>query len=218
MNLFKKIFGIKDSINLTSFNNDKIPLNAEIVYESQVPEYCSIGNLIFEKKFDEAIVMGNKLLKKNPKSSGVHVNLMDAYFKIRNENPLFFDKSIEHARLAMLYGHNTGYVQERLVINLEKSGKINQAIQVCNIVLLDEFQFSSHGCGNKEEFTKRKEKLTKKLSKSKDSEDSFLFRDNEISLLIKHIQIENKRILEQEIEQEKRMKILQKEFTKRINF
>lgn len=177
-------------INISSVNKDKIPSNAEIIYESEIPEYCLIGNLIFAKKFHEAIELGKKLLEKTPNSDGVHVNLMDAYFKVRNENPIFLDKSIEHARLAMLYGHNTGYVQERLVINLEKLGKINQALQVCNIVLIDQFHFSTHGFGNKDDFTKRKEKLIKKLSKPTDNEDRVLFTDEEISFLIEQIRIE----------------------------
>lgn len=222
MNLLEKLFGKKSDkpkdftqkqeimINISSVNKDSIPSNAEIIYESKVPEYCSIGNLIFEKKFHEAIEIGNKLLTRTPHSSGVHVNLMDAYFKIRNENPLFYAKSVEHARLAMLYGHNTGYVQERLAINLEKLGKINQAIQICNIVLLDQFHFSSHGCGNKEEFAKRKEKLINKLSKTADNQESILFSDNEISLIIEQIRIEDERIKKQKDEYEKRMKRLKK--------
>ena len=46
-------------------------------------------------KYKEAIELGKKLLVETPKSAGVHVNLMDAYFKARNENPTFYDKHIE---------------------------------------------------------------------------------------------------------------------------
>jgi len=223
MSIFEKIFGYSSDkskdfsekkevmINISSVNKDKIPSNAEIIYESEIPEYCSIGNLIFEKKFHEAIELGRKLLEKTPYSARVHVNLMDAYFKVRNENPIFLDKSIEHARLAMLYGHNTGYVQERLVINLEKLGKINQSLQVCNIALMDQFHFSTHGCGNKDDFTKRKEKLIKKLSKSTDNEDSVLFTAGEISFLIEQIRMEDEKIKKEKIEHEKRMKQLEKD-------
>ena len=143
MSIFEKIFGKSSDksndnsekkevmINSSSIREVNIPSNSEIIYSSEIPEYCSIGNLIFEKRFHEAIELGKKLLEQTPYSPGVHVNLMDAYFKVRNENPIFIDKSIEHARLAMLYGHNTGYVQQRLVINLEKMGKLKQALQVC---------------------------------------------------------------------------------------
>ena len=223
MNIFEKLFGRSSDkskdffpknevmINISSVNKDKNPSNAEIIYESEIPEYCSIGNLIFEKKFHEAIELGNKLVKKTPHSAGVHVNLMDVYFKVRDENPIFYDKSVEHARLAMLYGHNTGYVQERLVINLEKLGKINQAIQVCNIVLLDQFHFSTHGGGSKEEFAKRKDKLINKLSKTSDNNESIIFTEKEILFLIEQIRIEDERIKKEKIEYEKRMKQFEKD-------
>ena len=38
-----------------------------------------LGNMIFEKKYQEAINLGLELLKKTPEDSGVHINLMDAY-------------------------------------------------------------------------------------------------------------------------------------------
>lgn len=204
MNFFKKIFrsdsereeiskGPHDKevmIGITSVIKVKLPEGAQIVAESKIPAFCMIGNLIFEKKYHEAIELGNKLLVQTPYSAGVHVNLMDAYFKVRNENPDFYDKSIEHARLAMLYGHNTGYVQERLVIGLEKQGKIYQALQVCNIVLLDRFQFSRHGCGTKEEFLKRKGKLLKNIKKAADKERDVLFTSDDVSKLLKRLEEE----------------------------
>lgn len=224
LNIFKRIFGINSDkakdfsekkevmINISSTTNDRISSNASIMYESKIPEYCSIGNLIFEKKFYEAIELGKKLLNETPYLVGVHVNLMDAYFKLRNENPSFLEKSTEHAKLAMLYGHNTGYVQERLVINLEKLGKINQAIQVCNIVLMPQFHFSSHGCGNIDNFIQRKEKLINKLSKSNDNTDNELFTNAEITFLIEQICLEDERIEKERIEYEKRRKKFERDF------
>lgn len=222
MSIFEKLFGnnsnkSKDSsktkevmFNISSVTIDRVPSNSEIIYSSEIPEYCSIGNLIFEKRFHEAIELGKKLLEKTPYSPGVHVNLMDAYFKVRNENPFFLEKCIEHAKLAMLYGHNTGYVQERLAINLEKMGKINQSLQVCNIVLMDQFHFSTHGCGHKDDFSKRKDKLLNKLSKSIDSDAHVLFTNEEILFLIEQIRLEDERIKKEKIEYEKRMKRLEK--------
>lgn len=73
MNILDKIFGRKLGniskkqevmVKVSSINVDKIPANAEIISESEIPEYCSIGNLIFEKKFHEAIELGEKLIKK----------------------------------------------------------------------------------------------------------------------------------------------------------
>jgi tetratricopeptide (TPR) repeat protein len=174
-------------VGITSVIKDKLPGGAQVLAESKIPAFCIVGNLIFEKKYHEAIELGNKLLEQTPYSAGVHVNLMDAYFRIRNEDPHFFDKCLEHARLAMLYGHNTGYVQERLVISLEKQGKIYQAMQICDIVLLDKFKFSSHGCGKKDEFLKRKEKLQNKLEKALDNDGDFVFTNDEISEIIERL-------------------------------
>lgn len=218
MNLFKKIFGSSDRkdvmVGISSVIKDKLPETARIIVESQIPAFCIIGNLILEKKYHEAIDLGNKLLEKTPCSAGVHVNLMDAYFKARNEDRIFYDKSTEHARLAMLYGHNTGYVQKRLTINLEKIGKIYQAIQICNIVLLDKFHFSKHGCGTKEEFTKRKATLIKKTYQAIDKENDLIFTNVEISYLLEQIQLDEDREIQEQAEHEKRMKQFEKEIGK----
>ena len=199
MNFIKRIFGGNSRqkgvsgetlqekevmVGITSVIKDRLSEGTQIIAESKIPAFCIIGNLIFEKKYHEAIELGNKLLRQTPHSEGVHVNLMDAYFRVRNEIPAFYDKCIVHAKLAMLYGHNTGYVQERLAISLEKQGKINQAIQICNIILSDKFQFSSHGCGDKEEFKKRKERLFNKIDRAIDKEDDTLFTTDEISKIL----------------------------------
>lgn len=218
MNLFKKIFGSSDRkdvmVGISSVIKDKLPETARIIVESQIPAFCIIGNLISEKKYHEAIDLGNKLLEKTPCSAGVHVNLMDAYFKARNEDRIFYDKSTEHARLAMLYGHNTGYVQKRLTINLEKIGKIYQAIQICDIVLLDKFHFSKHGCGTKEEFAKRKATLIKKTDQAIDKENDLIFTNVEISYLLEQIQLDEEREIQEQAEHEKRMKQFEKEIGK----
>ena len=222
MNLFKKLFSNNSTpfessqekkevmVNISSVAKNKIPANAKIIAESQIPAYCSIGNLVYEKKYYEAIDLGKKLLDETPHSAGVHVNLMDAYFKVRDENPLFYDKSIEHARLAMLYGHNTGYVQKKLAIGLEKLNKIHQAIQICDIVLNGEFHFSSHGCGDKNEFVKRKEKLLKKVNNFAESEETKVFSTDEVSFIIEQIRLEEERIKQEKIERDKKMEQLRK--------
>ena len=161
-----------------------IPKNMTVVAQSEVPAWCNIGELVFEKRYDEAIQLGKKLLAQNPYSAGTHINLMDAYFKSRNENNDHFDMSTYHAKQAMICGHNTGYAQKRLVINLEKSGRIHQAIQLCDIILDDKFFFSAHGCGSKEDFLKRKESLLKKVSKAIDSSDELLFTNKAIKEML----------------------------------
>ena len=161
-----------------------------IIYSSGIPAYCSIGNLIVEKRFEDAIRLGNKLLEEEPESAAIHVNLMDAYFKARAADESYYNKSTEHARLAMLYGHNTGYAQQRLVANLTKDKKYYQAIQICDIVLSDEFHFSKHGCGAKEDFAKRKAKLVEQINKAVDSIDSKVFTQTEIHKIIRRIEKE----------------------------
>ncbi|PZX58248.1 hypothetical protein LV84_01452 [Algoriphagus ratkowskyi] len=219
MNIIRKLFGgksntsVKDEVmlNISSISNIELPSNYKIAAETQIPAFCSIGNLIFEKKYFEAINLGETLLKETPYSVGVHVNLMDAYFKARKENSTFYDKSIEHARLAMLYGHNTGYAQKKLAIGLEKQRKIYQAIQVCNIILSDDYHFSRHGCGNIVEFANRKERLLKKVPNSLDDENSFLFTESEISYMIKQIQEDDELIVQEEIEYKRKMEQLRKD-------
>jgi hypothetical protein len=197
-------------IGLSSVSIGKIPANAEVVAESYIPAYGSIGNLIFEKKYHEAIELGNILLESTPLSAGVHVNLMEAYFKLRNENPLYMDKMIEHARLAMLYGHNTGLVQKRLAISLEKKGKIFQAIQLCTIVLLDKFHFSRHGHGNKDEFQRRREKLANKTSRTLDKFDDTLFTNDDINYLLEQIRLDDVSELKQMAENEEKINQLKR--------
>jgi hypothetical protein len=193
MGIFGNLFGKKDkkeyTIPISELVKDAIPKNATILYQSEIPEWVVIGNLNFEQKYNEAIEYGKKLLTKEPNSAGVHIELMVAYFKLRNENPKYFDLSTYHAKQAIIYGHNTGYAHERLVINLEKNGMINQAIQLCDIVLSEKYHFSSHGCGRKEDFLFRKEKLTYKLHTAKDNVNTKLFSDKEITLLYKNLDV-----------------------------
>lgn len=188
---FNSLFNIEESaevmMNISEVMNINLPDNIIILNQSQIPAYCDAGNLIYEKRYKEAIDICEKILKTTPKSSGTHINLMVAYFKIRNENPDNLDKCLQHAKFAMLYGHNTGYAQQRLVISLEKQKKIHQAIQVCDIVISDEYSFSKFGCGTKEEFYKRKTKLVNKIPKSIDNSNFLFFTTEEVSIIFKNI-------------------------------
>jgi hypothetical protein len=56
-------------------------------------------------------------------------------------------------------------------------------IEVCYIVLSENYHFSSHGCGRKEDFLVRKERLQGKLNKIDDPKYESLFTENEIKLL-----------------------------------
>jgi len=74
MNLFKRLFGNNSTppeksqekrevmVNISSVAKNNIPANTKIIVESHIPAYCSIGNLVYEKKYHEAIELGEKLL------------------------------------------------------------------------------------------------------------------------------------------------------------
>lgn len=193
MGIIQKLFGNRKEkkVSISTVAKDHIPQGAVIYAESEIPEYCLIGNLIFEKKYEEAIALGKKMLAENPYSAGVHVNLMDVYFKSRSENIEYFELSTIHAKQAMICGHNTGYVQNRLVINLEKEKHFHQAVQLCDIIISDKFNFSSHGAGKKSDFKTRKDKLLCKLSQSNDSELDSLFTYDQLLTIYKNIEENN---------------------------
>jgi hypothetical protein len=211
MKLFENLFGKKgykeSTVPISELVKNTVPENAVIISQSEVPEWTLMGNLIFEQKYDEAIDLGKKLLIKNPHSAGVHIELMVAYFKLRKLYPEYFELSTYHAKQAIIYGHNTGYAHERLIINLEKSGMINQAIQLCDIVLSEKYHFISTGCGKKENFLFRKEKLKYKRKSAKDNISTKLFTNEEIYLLYENLRDDNNSHIEftisdEEIEKE----------------
>ena len=202
MGIFGRLFGKKDEKNATTQISESVE-NITIYAQSEIPESCLIGNLIFEKKYKEAIELGNNLLKNTSENSGIHVNLMDAYFKSRDVNSEYFSLSTFHAKRAMIYGHNTGYVQKRLIINLEKERYFYQAIQLCDIILSDNFNFSSHGCGNSDDYYSRKAKLLLKLPNSVDTKNDKLFTDDELTIIYNNIQLSNEQENKIRLEAEK---------------
>lgn len=180
-------FQIK-TVPISSVNEGIIPEGATPIYESEIPASCSIGNLVFEKRYEEAIELGLSLLSQNPNDPGVHINLMEAYFKSRDSNPEFFDKSTYHAKRAMLCGHNTGLAEDRLAKNLDKEKLFHQSLQLYNLILDNpDFHFSTHGMGNGIDFNKRRENILKKMDKAADSEADILFSTEEIAQIIQSI-------------------------------
>lgn len=171
-----------------------------IVAQSEIPASTIIGNLTFDKQYEAAIQEGLKQLKKNPYDAGVHINLMVAYYKARDINSEYFDKSSYHAKMAILNGHHTGYAEERLAKNLDKQKKYHQTIQLCDLVLRDDFHFSAHGCGNKIDFSVRREKALQKINKASDDETSVVFTSNEIEKIINDIRETDKRNTELQTE------------------
>lgn len=172
----------EDSEHDSEIEDSKFGMTSLISKQSWI-----LGNLIYEGKVREAIVLGEEALLKcedQESIAGIYINLMVAYFKLRKEEPLYFDKSTYCAKMAILFGHRTGYAHERLAINLEKTGELHQAIQLCDLVLHPKFKFSKSGCGNNMDFSKRRNRIVKKLDKAKDSETSALFTDREIDMIL----------------------------------
>lgn len=139
----------------------------ELIYESPTPEHCSIGNLIQEKRYEEAIRLGVRLLDEGYKDKAmVYMNLMVAYTKIKDN-----DNALKCAKLAILSGHLTGMAFERAAILFEKSNKYGAAIEICQMVLNPNFYFSLYA-GNderKKEFMHRLERLQKRNDKANDT-------------------------------------------------
>lgn len=154
----------------------------ELIYKSPIPEHCSIGNLINEKKYEEAIRLGIKLLDEGYKDKAMlYINLMVAYTKIKED-----DNALKYAKLAILSGHLTGLAFERVAILLEKSSKFGAAVEVCQMVLNPNFYFSLYA-GNEErkkEFEHRLERLLKRNSKVNDT-SSFLTAKQQESIIKK---------------------------------
>lgn len=139
-------------------------------------------NLIFNRKYAEAIEILESLLsegKSNPSHlAQIHISLMQAYFKIRNQGIDFLDKCNLHAKQAMLNGHNTGFAAERLVINLTKHGQIFQAMEVCKMIIGPGYKLSRHGM-NKVDFSERLDKLRKKHPEAENQESAKFFTEEE---------------------------------------
>lgn len=188
-------------IPISDINPTIVPEGSKIVYESSLPQSCKIGNLIFEKKYKEAIELGLKLLEDNPDDVSIHINLMDAYVKGKDVVALdFLEKSTYYARQAILNGHNTGYAEERLAKNLDKAKLFHQSLQLYNLILDTEgFHFSRHGCGNGINWSHRRDSVIKKMDKALDTDKDILFSPEEIAQIIQRIKDnDNKEIREQE--------------------
>lgn len=181
-----------------------------VVAKSEASASCSLGNLIFEKKYQEAIESGLRLLEKDPEDCMIHINLMDAYFKGRALSPDYFDKSTYHAKRAILYGHNTGYAEDRLAKNLEKLKLYHQSLQLYDLILENkEFHFSQAGIGNKIDFARRRELAKKKMDKALDSASDVLFTPQEVTQIIQSIKNKDAREKTEKITSEKRMRELE---------
>ena len=193
MRLLKRLFGNNEEPKMKNVNREMIgsdPVSKkDLIIQSEIPASCGIGNLVFEKKYREAVELGLKLLEDTPNDPGVLINLMDAYFKGKETVALdYIAKSTYYAKQAILTGHNTGYAEQRLAINLDKAKMFHQSLQLYSLILETEgFHFSSHGCGNSIDWNHRKESILNKMDKAVDNEDDVLFSQEEISKIIQII-------------------------------
>ena len=197
-----------------------LPEGSTIITEPRIPASCIIGNLVFEKKYKEAIDLGLKLLEKTPTDSGVLIHVMDAYFKGRILAPEYLDKSTYYAKQAMLYGHHTGYAELRLARNLERTKCFHQSLQLYKLILDTEgFHFSPHGVGFSIDFEKRRSNALKNLSKATDKETDVLFTPTEIAQILQSVKDNDTREEQQrekEIERERTFEESRKARTEKL--
>lgn len=176
-------------VPISKVSNNTIPEGSTIVAESNIPEFCIIGNLVYEKRYKEAVELGLKQLKTSPNDCGVHINLMNAYFKGKEITASdYIERSSYHAKQAILFGHNTGYAEERLAKNLDKAKLYHQSLQLYNLILdTAGFHFSQNGCGNSIDWNHRRESILKKMDKALDTESDILFTPEEIVMILQRI-------------------------------
>ncbi|MFW5879924.1 MAG: hypothetical protein ACOCUV_03780 [bacterium] len=175
------------------FRNKKKVAQKKVVYGS-VPDYISSANKIHEKRYDEAIVELKEQLDNTPQDNAadlamIHINLLQAYFKSRNENPDHFDLSTHHAKEALKYGHNTGFAADRIIINLEKQKRYNHAIEVCEVLISNEYHILQNSKRTKETYVEKLEKLKNKLEKHGDKNSENFFSEEEKIMIINNSKI-----------------------------
>lgn len=154
-----------------------------------------LGNLLQTGNYSEVIRRGEEHLQQHPDDAGVHVILMDAYFKMRSEEWANVQRSADHAKAAILLGHDTGYCHERLLKDLREMDYYYQALQLCLIVMRPDFEFSSRGCGKKDYFAKCAPTVRKRIDqgRAKDNPDAVAFTPQQIEQIIRMTREHKKR-------------------------
>jgi len=112
------------------------------------------GIQLLESVKDEDLVKSDAALK--------HVQLGIAYRKKEDT-----EKSNFHYRKAIKYDHPTGWAYEKLVINLTKQGKLEEAIEVCQQLIDHPNVPKPRSYLTKDDMKKRKKKLEAKLAAQK---------------------------------------------------
>ena len=176
---------------------------------SGTKESIAMGHKVFHKDYQGAIDDGLRALKTTPNDPMVHINLMNAYYRGRDICPEYFEKSTEHAKLAMLNGHHTGLAEYRLAVNLEKMKFYHQTLQLYDLILNTQgFHFSPHGMGNDIDFNLRRTKVLAKLSKASDKETDRLFTEEEMVRMIQGIQDADEKERKEQLAFQKKQKAL----------
>lgn len=178
-----KLYDANTSCNTTPVFKDTSIQGKEVVQSSNIPKYIDAGNLIYEKKYDEAIkqLLEDLNMSNNIHyNSMVHINLMVAYFHIKD-----IDNCNYHAKQALICGHNTGMAAERLIINLSKEKRYEAALQVCNMMTSPSFYYKPKSKYNSQTFEERKEKIIKHLTQDTEELKDSYFSKEEIDLVYK---------------------------------
>lgn len=146
-----------------------------------------LGNLLQTGNYSEVIRRGEEHLQQHQDDAGVHVILMDAYFKMRSEEWANVQRSADHAKAAILLGHDTGYCHERLLKDLREMDYYYQELQLCLMVMRPDFEFSSRGCGKKDYFAKAAATVRKRIDqgRAKDNPDAVVFTPQQIEQIIR---------------------------------
>lgn len=206
MGFLKKLFGIKDKNKGTLSDvscQSNVSLSNKIEEKTttlNISDSTILGNLNFEGDYLQTIEEGERLLKENPTDCMVYINLMESYFKLRNRDVSYFDKSTECAKLAILYGHNTGYAHKRLLINLIRCKQYHKALQLCEIVTNPNFHFSLNGMGRINEYMVYKARLKSRIKKALDKEGDLIYSSDEVKIIFGRIAREDSTLSQRELE------------------
>lgn len=135
---------------------DVVGKGAELIRQSKVSERSKIqaGVRILEQLPDSN--------EHNEVLALKYVNLGIAHKKLKD-----IDSSNVCFRLAIEYGHSTGFAYEQLAINLTKQGKTEEAIEVCESLINHPEIGGPRSSVTNEKMQNRMEKLQKRLAKNR---------------------------------------------------
>ncbi|MCQ2351334.1 MAG: hypothetical protein MJ003_05100 [Paludibacteraceae bacterium] len=173
-------------------DNSKIIFDFSIYYPSVFSD-LELTNLMFDtcKPVETRIIEAEILQRQHLNDRWINVVLMRLCFSIRNENSIYYQKSTEYARLAVICGHNEGEAEKRLVINLTREKRYNQIVELCS-ALLDDKKIKCLLSKKYVGYFEKKLKINeKRLVKSIDTPYCRLFSKDEYKRWMDAIEAEN---------------------------